>query len=90
MQDLIPKDLAIEQGFAESLPGPGQEGQIVPSLLWFKDLSCKYLGGLLLASAGIGKDFVHSDDLAVEGAGNQRIALDFAGLRIGNRDMVHL
>lgn len=45
---------------------------------------------LLLAGGGVGEELVRTDDLAVERAGDERVALDVAGLRIRDRDVVHL
>src|SRR5689334_17127535 len=45
---------------------------------------------LFLAGSGAGEELVHADDLAVQRAGNQRFALDFAGLGIRDGNVVDL
>src|SRR5215467_12262395 len=55
--------------------------------LWSRIISWPCPGSLL---AIVGEELVHADNLPMQRAGNQRIALYFAGLCIGNRDVIHL
>src|SRR5205807_10458399 len=53
-----------------------------------EDGATKWRYKLLLAGSGTGEEFVHADDLAVQGSGDERLAVNVAGFRLGDGHVV--